>query len=101
MVKTGAGGMKKGPAVPQKELTCRLVPFKRRLVQITSNTPDGDIINLAYVLVAEWNADVKPGDYFKYNRGWYDVFSIEPNTSFRVAANITYRGAQVDDAWGP
>ena len=99
MVKTPAGGLKKGPVTPQPKLVCRLIPFKKRLTKITRDTPDGNIINLEYVLVAEWNADIRPADYFEHEGAWYDVVSLEPNRAFRTAANITYRGAQVDDTW--
>jgi len=99
MTGTVAGGLVKGTPTPLAAQHFRLVPFKKRLTQITRDTPDGNIINLAYVLIGEWDADVKPGDYFEWENGVYDVLSIEPNRSYRTAANITYRG-QSDEVWG-
>lgn len=98
-VKTDSGGLKKGEPTPIAAQTMRLIPFKRRLTVITRDTPDGNIINLAYVLLGEHDADVEVGDFFQWDGGWYDVQSIEPNRAFRTAANITYRGKRVDDAW--
>lgn len=100
MNKTPAGGLKKGVGVSRPAQTCRLVPFKNRYTALTRDTPDGNIINLAYLLIAEWNADIKAGDIFKHDGAWYDVKSIEPSRSDRTGANITYHGEQVDDTWG-
>lgn len=98
--KTPAGGLKKGAGTPQPKILGRLIPFKNKLTAFTRDTPDGNIINLAYVLVSSWDADIKPGDYFQHEMAWYDVLSIEPDRSYRTAANITYRGEQIDDTWG-
>lgn len=100
MVKTPAGGLKRGVGIPQPAQTCRLVPFKNRYTALTRDTPDGNIINLAYLLIGEWNADFQVGDIFQYNEAWYDVKSIEPHRLDRTGANITYHGQQVDDDWG-
>lgn len=92
LVETTAGGLRKDPPVRLPPQRVRLVPFKRRLVRITRDTPDGDIINLEYVLIGPHDLDVKVGDHFHADGGKYDVISIEPNRSFRTAVNITYRG---------
>jgi hypothetical protein len=99
IVITAAGGKKKDTKIPLPAQQFRLVPFKKRLTAITRDTPDGNIVNLAYVLIGEHDADVKPGDYFEWDGGMYDVISIEPNRSYRTAANVTYRG-QNNTEWG-
>lgn len=99
LTKTAGGGLKKDFDTNLPVQRFRLVPFKKRLTQMTRDTPDGNIINLAYVLIGEHDADVKPGDYFEWEGGMYDVISIEPNVSYRVAANITYRGKKAEQ-WG-
>jgi hypothetical protein len=76
MTKTLAGGLKKDTPIPLPPQTFRLVPFKKRLTRITRDTPDGNIINLEYVLIGEYDADVRPGDFFTYDNGMYDVISI-------------------------
>jgi hypothetical protein len=96
---TPGGGLKKTFDTTLAPQDFRLVPFKKRLTSLTRDTPDGNIINLAYVLIGEHDADVKPGDYFEWGDGMYDVVSIEPNRSYRTAANITYRGLKSED-WG-
>ena len=99
LVRTPAGGLVKGtPDIIPAQLF-RLVPFKKRLTSVTRDTPDGNIINLPYVLVGLYDADVKPADYFEHNGGVYDVISIEPNREFRTACNVTYRGLK-DEVWG-
>ena len=99
LVHTAGGGLVKGESVTLPAQQFRLVPFKKRLTQQTRDTPDGNIINLPYVLLGEHDADVQPGDYFEYENQMYDVISIEPNTAYRVAANVTYRGDS-DKVWG-
>lgn len=99
-VKTPAGGLK--ATVPAKTLSkqrFRLVPFKKRMTKITRDTPDGNIINLEYVLIGHHDADVKPGDYFEWNNQMYDVVSLEPRDDYRIAANISYRGKN-NNTWG-
>lgn len=98
LVQTPAGGLTKSDPHPLEEQTFRLVPFKKRLTKMTRDTPDGNIINLEYVLIGEYDADVKPGDYFEFETGMYDVISIEPNRAYRTAANVTYRGKN-DETW--
>ncbi len=70
----------------------RRIPFKRRLTDITRNTPDGDIHSLQYVLFGAHDANVQKGDFFEYEGKRYEVDSLEPNTSYRQTWNITYRG---------
>lgn len=97
---TDAGGVRRGPPivlVPQK---FRLYPFVRRMTRITRDTPDGDIINLGYVLLGLWDADVAASDYFEHDGGLYDIVSIDPKREDRVAANVTFRGPADDEAWG-
>lgn len=95
---TAAGGKVKSNPQDLAPQTFRLIPFKKRLTTMTRDTPDGNIVNLPYVLLGEHDADVQPGDSFEHNGGIYDVVSIEPNTSYRVAANVTYRGKK--NTWG-
>lgn len=99
LVKTGAGGLRQGTPTPLPPQKVRLIPFKRRLTKLTRDTPEGDIINLPYVLMGFWDMNIKVGDEFEYEDGQYKVESIEPNRAFRTLANITYAGKQVDDDW--
>ena len=97
--KTAAGGLRRLAPTPLEAQRVRLVPFKRRLTKITRDTPEGDVINLPYVLMGEPDMDIQVGDSFEYEDAHYAVESLEPNRAFRTLANITYFGKQVDDAW--
>lgn len=99
LVRTPAGGLSKENPETLPDQLFRLVPFKKRLTSLTRDTPDGNIINLQYVLIGAHDADVKPADFFTHEGGIYDVISIEPNRQYRTAANVTYRG-QEDEDWG-
>lgn len=95
----GGGKTKSNPRVLAPQ-TFRLVPFKKRLTTMTRDTPDGNIVNLPYVLIGEHDADVRPGDSFEHNGGMYDVISpAEPRTDYRLAFQVTYRG-QNNTTWG-
>jgi hypothetical protein len=100
MINTPAGGMAQGTPTPIPAQRIRLIPFKRRLVELTRDTPDGNIIKEGYVVMGEPDLDIQAADEFTYNGGHYEVVSIEPNRSYRTIANATYRGEQVDGAWG-
>lgn len=99
IIETDAGGKKQGPPTILPAQTVRLVPFVRRLSKMTRDTPDGNIINLQYVVVGRHDLDVKMADFFVHEDGIYDVVSIEPNRRFRTAVNVTYRGPN-NDTWG-
>lgn len=105
LTKTAGGGLRKDTPVKIPIQVFRLVPFKKRLTAMTRDTPDGNIINLPYVLLGYPDADVRAGDYFEVGDGvsiapgMYDVISIEPNRSYRTAVNVTFRGKN-DSTWG-
>lgn len=97
---TPAGGKKRGAPQTLEPQMFRFYPFVRRMTQITRDTPDGDIINLRYVIVGLYTADVQAADYFEYDGGVYDVVSIDPMHQDRKAANVTYRGKASNEPWG-
>ncbi len=85
----GAGGWKKGPAIspgPSPQ-TMRLVPYKRRLTNLTDHTADGDIPNVQYSLVSRWDADVERWDEFFMNDAWFKVMGIEPKTELAAMSD--------------
>jgi hypothetical protein len=91
-VKTAAGGRKKGASVALDPQMFRLEPFKRRLSHTQSQIVEGTVTLTSYVLVGRWDADVQRGDEFVYGGGRYKVESVEPERSFRTAADVTYTG---------
>lgn len=97
---TDAGGVVRGEPVDLDPQIFRLYPFIRRVSQYTRDTPDGDIINIRYVLVGLHTADVQAADFFHFDNGLYDVVSVDPMHEDRTVANVTYRGPADDFAWG-
>jgi hypothetical protein len=86
-VDDGAGGWVRGPVQNIAPQTMRLVPYKRRLTNLTDHTADGDIPNVQYSLVATPNVDVERWDEFTLNGAEYKVMGIEPKTQIRDSAD--------------
>lgn len=79
-VDMGNGGWREGPGTTLPPQTFRLVPFKRRLTHQETNTQDGPIPILPYVLVALPGADVQRDDEFEHRGRQCKVIGVEPNT---------------------
>lgn len=83
-VLTANGGVKDGVTSSTSPQTFRLVPFKRRLSDFTTNTQDGAIPKTDFVLIARWDADIQRWDKFTYMDDNYIVVSIETKTKDRA-----------------
>lgn len=77
-VDVGNGGWRPGPSTVLPPQLFRLVPFKRRLTHQESNTQDGPIPVLPYVLVGRPGVDVRRDDEFVYNGRDCKVIGVEP-----------------------
>lgn len=96
---TPAGGKIMGTPTTVDPQMFRFYPFIRRISQYTRDTPDGDIINIRYVLVGLYTADIKAADFFDMENGRYQVVSVDPMHDDRRVANVTYRGKTSDESW--
>lgn len=76
----GNGGWREGDPIVMPPQQFRLVPFKRRLTEQESNTQDGDIPSLPYVLVGEIGVDVRRDDEFDFRGRQCKVVGVEPST---------------------
>ncbi len=91
-IKTSAGGyVETAPQIISPQLML-LIPFKRRLTNMYTNTTDGDITTLTYALLLRWNADVLPKDRFEVDGGRYEVERIEPDRAYRTICQVFYSG---------
>jgi hypothetical protein len=81
---TGTGGYIKGsfaPVLPAQ--TFRLVPYRRRLTDLTTPQADGEIPTIPYVLVGVYNSNIQRMDEFTLNGAYYRIQGIEPGTNIR------------------
>lgn len=83
-VKTANGGFKKEAPAFIGPQTFRLTPFKRRLSNFTTNTQDGDIPRIEYIMTGRWDADIERWDEFTYNGDQFMVVSIERKSDDRA-----------------
>jgi hypothetical protein len=83
----GAGAWRKGPVQNIAPQVMRLVPYKRRLTNLTDHTADGDIPNVQYSLVATVDVDVERWDEFTLNGAEYKVMGVEPKTQNRTISD--------------
>ena len=76
----GAGGWVKGPPTIIAPQVMRLVPYKRRLSTLTDMVTAGEIPNVQYSLIAQYNADVERYDEFDLNGEAMKVIGVEPKS---------------------
>jgi len=81
---TPTGGYVKGDYSTLDAQIFRLVPYKRRLTDLTTSKADGEIPLLPYVLVGAFDSDVERMDEFTLDGVFYRVQGIEPHTNDRV-----------------
>lgn len=74
----GAGGWRKGVAEQVAPQVMRLVPYKRRLSALTDMVTPGEIPNVQYSLIGQYNADVQRYDEFELGGEWMKVIGVEP-----------------------
>lgn len=86
-VDNGSGGWRKGAPQNVNPQVMRLVPYKRRLTNLTDHTADGDIPNVQYSLVATVDVDAERWDEFFMNNQWFKIMGIEPKTQDRAISD--------------
>jgi hypothetical protein len=97
---TATGGYVKGNYLTLPAQRFRLVPYKRRLTDLTTPTADGEVPTLPYVLVGVYNTDIQRMDEFFLNGAFYRVQGIEPHTNDRVHTDRVVAQLIVLDAEG-
>lgn len=102
-IKSPAGGLIPDPDDPFTLLDpqqFKFYPFIRRMTKNSMDTPDGEIVNVRYVLVGLHTADMRMGDTFEHDGGMYELVSLDPHAEDRRAANVTYHGKADDTQYG-
>lgn len=84
---TATGGYSKGSFIAIPAQTFRLVPYRRRLTDLTTPQADGEIPTIPYVLVGVYNSNIQRMDEFTLNGGYYRVQGIEPGTNLRATTD--------------
>lgn len=95
LVEDGEGGFEPAPGSPEDIVsqTFRLIT-QNESVNVVSQTIDGEEINPEFVLLGEYNADVKAGDWFTLADPEivYDVKFVRDNRNYEVWAGVSKRG---------
>ena len=81
--KTATGGYVKGNFQTLPPQRFRLVPYKRRLTDLTTVKAEGEIPYLPYVLICLPQVDVQRMDEFQLDGVYYRIQGIEPHTNNR------------------
>lgn len=81
---TGTGGYIKGNYQALAPQLFRLVPYRRRLTDLTTPKADGEIPTLPYVLIGSYNTNIQRMDEFTLDNVFYRVQGLEPHTNDRV-----------------
>lgn len=85
---SATGGTTRGvffPVTPAQWF--RLVPYRRRLTDLTTPQADGQIPTIPYTLVGLYNSNIQPWDEFTLNGAYYRVQGIEPGTNIRTTTD--------------
>lgn len=88
----GAGGTRIGAASPLPPQTVRLLIPTITSGQGERQLLDGEAVAIDYVLLGEWDADVKRGDWFYLNGVKYEIVSTRPTSDYEIKAEVTNRG---------
>ncbi len=81
---TGTGGYAKNSYEALPPQLFRLVPYRRRLTDLTTPKADGEIPTIPYVLVGAYNTNIQRMDEFRLDDVFYRVQGLEPHTNDRV-----------------
>jgi hypothetical protein len=94
-VSDGAGGWTESPPTPKKPITGTIVPAKRRLSNMLTNTELGDVLRAPYIFLGPHDADLRRGDTFDWNGSDFEVKELELKEEISVTAQIDYvKGSQ-------
>lgn len=86
----GAGGWRWGPESVQAPQTFLIMPAKRRMGDMITNTELGDVINYPYVLLAHHDADVLRDDHFYWQGDLFRVDTLHIKEEVSKTAMIDY-----------
>lgn len=87
-VDDGAGGQSRGPIVTLAATVARIIALNREVPQRT--TVDGRTVTPSYRLLADYDADVRPGDYFTKDGARFEVVWVEPDHLDATRAELVY-----------
>lgn len=96
--KTPSGGWKSEALPPRQPQDVRLVPFKRRLTDVTSNNTAGEVTIVPYELIGNSDVEVARGDTFTWGDEQFKVEWVDIRRDVRVAAGVDYLGGDEANA---
>jgi hypothetical protein len=89
-VDDGAGGWLPSTPTPVKPITGTIVPAKRRLSNMLTNTELGDVLRAPYIFLGPHNADLLKGDIFAWDGNDFEVQELELKEEIGITAQIDY-----------
>lgn len=92
MVPNGAGGSRLDAPSTVSPQTVKMQAPSTSGSQGERNLLDGQVVQVDYVLVCEWDADVKRGDWFYLNGVKYEVVTVRSTADYEIKAEVTNRG---------
>ena len=86
----GAGGWRWDDESTQPPITVLIMPAKRRMGEMLTNTELGDVINYPFILLAHHNDDVRRGDHFYWEGDLFQVAVLHIKDEVSKTAQIDY-----------
>lgn len=90
MVADGAGGVKR-TLVPLNPQTFRIITQATR-EQVFRRTVDGIEVQPEFVLLGEYDADIKHGDWYMRSGIKYEVVYVRDDRRYETWGEVAYRG---------
>lgn len=88
----GAGGRIQGAPSPLPSQTVRLLIPSANYGQGERQLLDGQVVQVDYIMLCEWDADVERGDWFYKDGEKFEVVSVRTVGDYEKKAEITNRG---------
>lgn len=92
LVKQPDNSYKEGPSTPIAAQKVCFIPFKRRLTESIINSEFGEIPGQPYVLVGNYQLDVKRNDEFTWQGDKYVVQALDIKKQQHIVAQIDFKG---------
>lgn len=91
MTADGSGGVKSLGPTPLDPQTFRQITQPTN-TQILRRTIDGEEVQPDFVLLGEWNADVRVGDWYMKDGAKHEIVYVKEDRRYQTWAEVKYRG---------
>ena len=89
LVPNNAGGVKHGSI---QSLAVQRVRLIDQQATRQRTMPDGEVVQVSYVMQGAWDLDVEVGDYFYLNGHKYEIIQVSDKRAYQTLCEVYDRG---------